>query len=39
MAFYTYILECSDGSLYTGHCDDLEARRSTHQEVGSVAIP
>jgi predicted GIY-YIG superfamily endonuclease len=29
--FYVYILECSDGSYYTGHTDDLEARLSAHQ--------
>ena len=30
MAFYVYILECSDGSYYTGHTDDLERRLNTH---------
>ena len=30
MAFYVYILECSDGSYYTGHTDDLERRLETH---------
>ena len=30
MAFYVYILECSDGSYYTGHTDDLEKRLETH---------
>ena len=26
MAFYVYILRCADGSYYTGHTDNLEAR-------------
>jgi len=30
--FYTYILECSDGSYYTGHTDDMEARISQHEQ-------
>ena len=30
MAFYVYILECSDKSLYTGHTDCLEARLGAH---------
>ena len=29
--FYLYILKCSDGSYYTGHTDDLEARLASHQ--------
>jgi tRNA/rRNA methyltransferase len=28
--YYTYILECSDGSLYVGHTDDLPARITAH---------
>ena len=28
---YTYMLECSDGSLYVGWTDDLEKRIRTHQ--------
>ncbi len=36
MAFWTYILRCSDGSYYTGHTDDLERRVAQHQ---SGAIP
>ena len=36
MAFYVYILRCSDGSYYTGHTDNLEARLAAHQ---SRAIP
>ena len=31
MAFYTYVLCCSDGSFYTGHTDDLELRFAQHQ--------
>ena len=31
MAFYVYMLECSDGSLYVGHTDDLAARLSAHR--------
>ena len=32
MAFFVYILECSDGSYYTGHTHDLEARLVAHQD-------
>ncbi len=31
MAFYCYILLCSDGSYYTGHTDNLEHRIAQHQ--------
>ncbi len=31
MAFFTYILKCSDGSFYTGHTDNLEHRFAQHQ--------
>jgi predicted GIY-YIG superfamily endonuclease len=30
-SFWVYILECSDGSYYTGHTDDLEMRVHQHQ--------
>ena len=30
--FYVYILKCSDGSYYTGHTDNIEARISQHQQ-------
>ncbi len=30
MAFYVYILKCSDDSYYTGHTDNLERRLSEH---------
>ena len=29
--FYVYILRCSDGSYYTGHTDQIEARLVAHQ--------
>ncbi|MEK6807277.1 MAG: GIY-YIG nuclease family protein [Pseudomonadota bacterium] len=35
MSFWVYILECSDGSYYTGHTDNLELRLGQHQS-GSV---
>ncbi len=28
--WYTYILRCSDGTLYTGMTDDLRKRLATH---------
>jgi putative endonuclease len=31
MAFYAYLLRCSDGSYYAGHTDDLEQRVAQHQ--------
>jgi predicted GIY-YIG superfamily endonuclease len=30
MAFWCYILRCSDGKFYTGHTDNLEARIGAH---------
>ncbi len=36
MAFWVYILKCSDGSYYTGHTENLELRISQHQQ-GTVA--
>ena len=30
MPFYTYILRCSDGTYYTGHTDNLDARMAQH---------
>ncbi|MEI6580152.1 MAG: GIY-YIG nuclease family protein [Eubacteriales bacterium] len=30
--FYVYILRCSDGSYYTGHTDNIEARMSQHKQ-------
>ena len=32
MSFYAYMLECADGSFYTGHTDDLEARLASHHD-------
>jgi predicted GIY-YIG superfamily endonuclease len=32
MAFYTYILRCSDGSYYVGHTDDIDVRLAQHQQ-------
>ena len=32
MAFYVYMLECSDNSIYTGHSDNLEARMAAHHD-------
>ncbi|HJA12811.1 MAG TPA: GIY-YIG nuclease family protein [Candidatus Mediterraneibacter merdipullorum] len=29
---YTYIVKCSDGSLYTGWTNDLEKRVTAHNE-------
>jgi len=31
MAFYTYLLQCSDGSYYVGHTDNIEYRLAQHQ--------
>ncbi len=30
LTFWVYILECSDGSYYTGHTDDMDARLYAH---------
>jgi predicted GIY-YIG superfamily endonuclease len=32
VAFYTYILRCSDGSYYVGHTDDIDYRLAQHQQ-------
>ena len=32
MAFHVYILRCADGSYYTGHTDNIEARLAGHRE-------
>ncbi|EJN00886.1 putative endonuclease containing a URI domain containing protein [Herbaspirillum sp. YR522] len=32
MAFYVYLLRCSDGSYYIGHTDNIEVRLAQHQE-------
>ncbi|WP_066827677.1 GIY-YIG nuclease family protein [Sphingomonas mali] len=31
MAFWAYLLKCSDGSYYAGHTDNLEIRIGMHQ--------
>ena len=31
MSFYVYMLECADGSIYTGHTDEVGARLGAHQ--------
>lgn len=36
MAFWTYILRCSDGAYYTGHTENLEQRIGQHQ-LGQIA--
>ncbi|MGE0665567.1 MAG: GIY-YIG nuclease family protein [Sphingomonadales bacterium] len=30
MAFWVYILKCSDGTYYTGHTDDIDKRLGEH---------
>ena len=30
MSFYVYILQCADGSYYTGHTDNIERRMAAH---------
>jgi len=30
MAFYVYILQCADGTYYTGHTDNLDTRMAQH---------
>lgn len=30
MPFFAYILRCADGSMYTGHTEDLERRLAAH---------
>ena len=30
MPFYVYIIECSDGTYYTGHTDNLDQRMAQH---------
>jgi len=34
MAFWVYMLRCSDDRFYTGHTDDLERRIAEHQHGG-----
>lgn len=36
MSYFVYLLECNDGSLYTGVTTDVERRFSEHQQgIGS----
>lgn len=36
MQFYVYILQCSDGTFYTGYTNDIEKRLSDHNKgIGS----
>ncbi len=32
MAFWVYILQCADGSYYTGHTENLELRVAQHNQ-------
>jgi putative endonuclease len=32
MSFWVYILECADGSYYTGHTEDLEVRLAGREQ-------
>jgi predicted GIY-YIG superfamily endonuclease len=36
--FHVYILKCADGSFYTGHTDNLEARLQVHSEAPARAF-
>ena len=31
LAYYVYLLRCSDGSYYVGHTNDLEQRLAAHE--------
>ena len=31
LAYYVYLLRCSDGSYYAGHTNDLEQRLAVHE--------
>ena len=35
MAFYVYILQCTESSYYAGHTDDIELRMAAH-EMGMI---
>ena len=37
MSFYTYVVECSDGTYYTGYTNDLKKRLKHHNEAKSGA--
>ena len=34
LAFWTYVLQCSDGRYYTGQTDNLEQRLAQHENGG-----
>ncbi|MCA9360236.1 GIY-YIG nuclease family protein [Candidatus Kaiserbacteria bacterium] len=36
MSHYVYILECADGTYYTGYATDLEKRMSEHNGEGDT---
>lgn len=38
MQFWTYMLQCADGSYYVGHTDDLERRLPCIKTEVSAAI-
>ncbi len=38
MAFWVYMLRCSDGRYYTGHTDNLERRIAQHMNGGVCAF-
>ena len=35
LAYYVYMLRCSDGSYYVGHTNDPEHRLAAHEPKGS----
>ena len=35
--YYTYMLRCDDGSLYTGYCTDYKRRYKEHSSKGAKA--
>ncbi|PIT93026.1 MAG: hypothetical protein COU06_02075 [Candidatus Harrisonbacteria bacterium CG10_big_fil_rev_8_21_14_0_10_38_8] len=37
MSYFTYILQCSDGTLYTGSTNNLEKRLKQHNKLKSGA--
>ncbi|WP_246047908.1 GIY-YIG nuclease family protein [Hankyongella ginsenosidimutans] len=39
MSFWVYILQCADGSYYTGHTDDLDRRLAEHDNGFCGDIP
>lgn len=36
--FYLYIVQCSDGSYYIGHTEDLQQRLSNHDQMDSTKL-